>query len=68
MICARYGVEAKDYNFMDAPEIFQGCNNRELKQHLETIRSTAAAVIDRTEKVLAMMLERQAQNTERDAR
>lgn len=68
MICARYGVEAKDYNFMDAPEIFQGCNNRELKRHLETIRSTAAAVIDRTEKVLAMMLERQAQNAERDAR
>lgn len=68
MICAHYGVEAKDYNFMDAPEIFQGCNNRELKQHLETIRSTAAAVIDRTEKVLAMMLERQAPNAERDVR
>lgn len=68
MICAHYGVEAKDYNFMDAPEIFQGCNNRELKQHLESIRSTAGAVIDRTEKVLAMMLERQTQNAERDAR
>ena len=37
--CAHYGIQPENYSFQDVGMILRGCNNRELKKHLETIRT-----------------------------
>ena len=48
--CAHYGIQPENYSFQDVGMILRGCNNRELKEHLETIRTGLGTLLDRTEK------------------
>lgn len=48
--CAHYGIQPENYSFQDVGMILRGCNNRELKKHLETIRTGLGTLLDRTEK------------------
>ena len=48
--CAHYGIQPEHYSFQDVGMILRGCNNRELKKHLETIRTGLGTLLDRTEK------------------
>ena len=48
--CAHYGIQPENYSFQDVEMILRGCNNRELKEHLEMIRTGLGTLLDRTEK------------------
>ena len=48
--CAHYEIQPENYSFQDVGMILRGCNNRELKKHLETIRTGLGTLLDRTEK------------------
>lgn len=68
IMCSRYGVDVREYNFMDMPIILGNCNTRELRQHLSIIRTTAITMIDRTEKARADILSKEKTKQDRDAR
>ncbi len=68
VVCTRYGVDTRDYNFMDAPNVLGGCNNQELRQHLTVIRDTANLIVERTDKVRKSLLSRQPRTAEQGAR
>lgn len=68
VVCTRYGVDARDYNVMDAANVLGGCNNQELRQHLSVIRDTASLMIERTDKVRKSFLSRQARTAMQGAR
>lgn len=48
--CAHYAIQPENYSFQDVEMILRGCNNRELKEHLEAIRTGLGTLLDRTEK------------------
>lgn len=68
IMCSRYGVDVREYNFMDMPVILGNCNTKELRQHLSIIRTTAITMIDRTEKARADILSKEKTKQDRDAR
>lgn len=68
VVCSRYGVDVREYNFMDMPMILGNCNTKELRQHLSIIRTTAITMIDRTEKARTDILSREKREQDRDAR
>ena len=68
IMCSRYGVDVREYNFMDMPMILGNCNTKELRQHLSIIRTTAITMIDRTEKARADILAKEKTKQDRDAR
>ena len=68
IMCSRYGVDVREYNFMDMPMILGNCNTKELRQHLSIIRTTAITMIGRTEKARTDILSKEKANQDRDAR
>lgn len=68
VVCTRYGVDTRDYNFMDAPNVLGGCNNQELRQHLSVIRDTANFMVERTDKVRRNLLSQQTRTVDQGAR
>ncbi len=68
IMCCRYGVDVREYNFMDMPMILGNCNTKELRQHLSIIRTTTVAMIDRMEKARTDILTKEKSGQDRDAR
>lgn len=68
IMCSRYGVDVREYNFMDMPMILGNCNTNELRQHLSIIRTTAITMIDRMEKAKTDILSKENTKQDRDAR
>lgn len=68
IMCSRYSVDVREYSFMDMPMILGNCNTKELRQHLSIIRTTAIAIIDRTEKAKEDILSKEKTKQDRDAR
>lgn len=65
--CAHYGIQPENYSFQDVGMILRGCNNRELKKHLETIRTGLGTLLDRTEKARIDLIARTSRQ-EQEAR
>ena len=68
MVCRHYGVDPKSYNFSDMQTVLGNCNSKELRGHLETIRSTARTLIDRVEKAKTTLLNLSRSERDRDSR
>lgn len=68
IMCSRYGVDVREYNFMDMPMVLGNCNTKELRQHLSVIRTIAIPMIDRVEKARADILSKENAMQDRDAR
>ena len=68
MVCRHYGVDPKTYNFSDMQMVLGNCNSKELRGHLETIRSTARLLIDRVEKAKTTLLNLNKTEQDRDSR
>ena len=68
MVCRHYGVDPKTYNFSDMRMVLGNCNSKELRGHLETIRSTARLLIDRVEKAKTTLLNLNKTEQDRDSR
>ena len=65
--CAHYAIQPENYSFQDVGMILRGCNNRELKKHLETIRTGLGTLLDRTEKARTDLIARTSRQ-EQEAR
>ena len=65
--CAHYAIQPENYSFQDVGMILRGCNNRELKKHLETIRTGLGTLLDRTEKARIDLIARTSRQ-EQEAR
>jgi len=63
-VCQRYGIETSDYSFGYVAGWSSGKETKELKGSLETIRSTAADMIDSLDAKLKELLEDKDKETE----
>ena len=66
-VCQRYGIETSDYSFGYIAGWSSDKETKELKGSLETIRKTAAEMIDSIDAKLKVLLAEKAQSTEKDA-
>ena len=51
-LCAKYGIDTKDYAFADAPDYFANRDGKDIRGEIKTIRDTVNDVASRMEKVL----------------
>ena len=65
-VCQRYGIETSDYSFGYIAGWSSGKETKELKSSLETIRKTAAEMIDSIDAKLKVLLSEKAQSAEKD--
>ena len=66
-VCQRYGIETSDYSFGYIAGWSSGKETKELKSSLDTIRKTAAEMIEGIDAKLKVLLSEKAQSTEKDA-
>ena len=66
-VCQRYGIETSDYSFGYIAGWSSDKETRELKGSLETIRKTAAEMIDSIDAKLKVLMAEKAQSAEKDA-
>ena len=66
-VCQRYGIETSDYSFGYIAGWSSDKETKELKGSLETIRKTAAEMIDSIDAKLKVLLAEKAQSAEKDA-
>ena len=66
-VCQRYGIETSDYSFGYIAGWSSGKETMELKGSLETIRKTAAEMIDSIDAKLKMLLAEKAQTATQEA-
>ena len=66
-VCQRYGIETSDYSFGYIAGWSSDKETKELKGSLETIRKTAAEMIDSIDAKLKVLLSEKAQSAEKDA-
>ena len=66
-VCQRYGIETSDYSFGYIAGWSSGKETKELKSSLDTIRKTAAEMIEGIDAKLKVLLAEKAQSTEKDA-
>lgn len=66
-VCQRYGIETSDYSFGYIAGWSSDKETKELKGSLETIRKTAAEMIDSNDAKLKVLLAEKAQSAEKDA-
>ena len=63
-VCQRYGIETSDYSFGYIAGWSSGKETKELKSSLDTIRKTAAEMIEGIDAKLKMLLAEKAQSAE----
>ena len=66
-VCQRYGIETSDYSFGYIAGWSSGKETKELKSSLETIRKTAAEMIESIDSKLKVLLAEKAQSSEKEA-
>ena len=66
-VCQRYGIETSDYSFGYIAGWSSDKETKELKGSLETIRKTAAEMIDSIDAKLKVLMVEKAQSAEKDA-
>ena len=66
-ICQRYGIETSDYSFGYIAGWSSGKETKELKSSLDTIRKTAAEMIEGIDAKLKVLLAEKAQSVEQEA-
>ena len=66
-VCQRYGIETSDYSFGYIAGWSSDKETKELKGSLETIRKTAAEMIDSIDAKLKVLLPEKAPSAEKDA-
>lgn len=66
-VCQRYGIETSDYSFGYIAGWSSDKETKELKSSLETIRSTAAEMIESIDAKLKVLLAEKAQSAEKEA-
>ena len=66
-VCQRYGIETSDYSFGYIAGWSSGKETKELKNSLETIRKTAAEMIESIDSKLKVLLAEKAQSSEKEA-
>lgn len=52
ILCKKYGVDTKDFDFSEAPEMFDGMESQEVRGELSRIREAANNISSRMAKVL----------------
>ena len=65
-VCQRYGIETSDYSFGYIAGWSSGKETKELKSSLDTIRKTAAEMIESIDAKLKVLLAEKAQSAEKD--
>lgn len=65
-VCQRYGIETSDYSFGYIAGWSSDKETKELKGSLETIRKTAAEMIDSIDAKLKVLLSEKSQSAEKD--
>ena len=65
-VCQRYGIETSDYSFGYIAGWSSGKETKELKSSLDTIRKTAAEMIEGIDTKLKVLLAEKAQSAEKD--
>ena len=65
-VCQRYGIETSDYSFGYIAGWPSGKETKELKSSLDTIRKTAAEMIEGIDAKLKVLLAEKAQSAEKD--
>lgn len=66
-VCQRYGIETSDYSFGYIAGWSSGKETKELKSSLDTIRKTAAEMIEGIDAKLKVLLAEKAQSVEQEA-
>ena len=66
-VCQRYGIETSDYSFGYIAGWSSGKETKELKSSLDTIRKTAAEMIEGIDAKLKVLLAEKAQSAEKKA-
>ncbi len=66
-VCQRYGIETSDYSFGYIAGWSSGKETKELKSSLDTIRKTAAEMIEGIDAKLKVLLAEKAQSAEQEA-
>ena len=66
-VCQRYGIETSDYSFGYISGWSSGKETKELKSSLDTIRKTAAEMIEGIDAKLKVLLAEKAQSVEQEA-
>ena len=66
-VCQRYGIETSDYSFGYIAGWSSGKETKELKSSLDTIRKTAAEMIEGIDAKLKVLLTEKAQSVEQEA-
>ena len=66
-VCQRYGIETSDYSFGYIAGWSSGKETKELKSSLDTIRKTAAEMIEGIDVKLKVLLAEKAQSAEKEA-
>lgn len=52
MLCKKYGIDTQDFDFTDAPEMFEGMELQEVRSELSKMRDAAYSISSRMAKVL----------------
>ena len=65
-VCQRYGIETSDYSFGYIAGWSSGKETKELKSSLDTIRKTAAEMIEGIDSKLKVLLAEKAQSAEKE--
>ena len=66
-VCQRYGIETSDYSFGYIAGWSSGKETKELKSSLDTIRKTAAEMIESIDAKFKVLLAEKAQSAEKEA-
>lgn len=66
-VCQRYGIETSDYSFGYIAGWSSGKETKELKSSLDTIRKTAAEMIEGIDAKIKVLLAEKAQSAEKEA-
>lgn len=66
-VCQRYGIETSDYSFGYIAGWSSGKETKELKSSLDTIRKTAAEMIEGIDAKLKVLMAEKAQSVEQEA-
>ena len=66
-VCQRYGIETSDYSFGYIAGWSSGKETKELKSSLDTIRKTAAEMIEGIDAKLKVLLAEKAQSAEKES-
>ena len=66
-VCQRYGIETSDYSFGYIAGWSSGKETKELKNSLDTIRKTAAEMIEGIDAKLKVLLAEKAQSAEKES-